>query len=440
MQTLNPEWVWAQEGLLSHHSVILENGQISAVVPRERASGGQELRGCLLMPGLVDAHSHAFQRAFRGRVQWKAAGQGDFWTWREQMYGVASSLSPEGVEAVSRLAFLEMVEGGVTHVGEFHYLHHQPDGTPYDDPDELAHRMIAAARSVGLRITLLRVAYARAGAGRPPEPLQRRFVDTSPDRVLAAVARLSKLEDPRVTIGLAPHSVRALDRRWLEALSVFDGVVHAHVSEQRLENQACLEEHGCTPTQLLEDVGLLTERTTGVHLTWPEEGDVARWKRAGGRVCVCPTTEMDLGDGLLPLEARQLPLCLGSDSHARIDLFEEARSLELHARALAGKRVVMGTEGPGSALAARLLGAATREGSIALGAPSGGIAPGMPADLCAVRLDQPAAIGVPPLEAVAFSAGPEWVHQVWVGGDALLQEGRHPLRDEVMARALPHLG
>ena len=300
----------------------------------------------LVLPGLVNAHSHAFQRAFRGHVQWKAAGKDDFWSWRDRMYATANRLDPEGVQAVSALAFLEMVKSGITHVGEFHYLHHAPDGTRYEDPDELAKRVLAAAEQVGLRITLLRVAYARAGVGKPLRPDQARFGDRDPEDVLAAVERLSAHASDRVRIGLGPHSVRALDADWLRALGAYEGIVHTHVSEQRAENEACRSEHGASPLQVLADAGLVGERFTAVHLTWPRQGDVQLLEEAGGSVCACPTTELDLGDGFLPAEVMdRLPVCVGSDSHAVIDLWQEMRSLELHARANPGPAQHLGPRG-----------------------------------------------------------------------------------------------
>ncbi|MFT4628881.1 MAG: formimidoylglutamate deiminase, partial [Myxococcota bacterium] len=264
---------------------------------------------------------------------------------------------------------------------------------------------------------------------------QARFGDRAAGDALHAVERLSAHSDPRVSVGLAPHSVRAVGRAALAELSSYEGVLHMHVSEQRAENEACRSEHGCTPTELLADLGLLTPRFTAVHLTWPEPGDIAHFARTGARVCVCPTTELDLGDGFLPLEARDLPLALGSDSQATIDPWLEARSLELHARALAGRRNVMAPIGDRHGLAARLLRIATVGGASALGAHGHGIVPGAPADLVAVDLRRPAAVGVPPQEALVFCATPEWVDRVWVAGELIVSGGRHPQREAIVERA-----
>jgi formimidoylglutamate deiminase len=333
-----------------------------------------------------------------------------------------------------------MVEAGVTHVGEFHYLHHAPDGTPYADPDELARRVISAARSVGLRITLLRVLYGRNGPKTPLQGSQRRFADRGPEDALAAVQRLDGLGDPLVTVGLAPHSVRAVPAPWLAELAGTSRPVHAHVAEQPGEIEVCMAEHGMPPLQVFEQAGLVDEHFTAVHLTHPAEGDVERLASAQAAVCVCPTTELDLGDGFFPVGARGLRLCLGSDSQARIDLLEDARSLELHARALTGRRNVMATPGERHALAARLLHAASGQGGRALGgAQSQGVTLGAAADLLALDLDRPAAVGVPPLEAAAFVGGPDWVSEVWVAGREVVSAGHHPLRAELMRAARPYL-
>jgi formimidoylglutamate deiminase len=351
------------------------------------------------------------------------------------MYAVATALDPDTIEAISALAFLEMAEAGITRVGEFHYVHHQSDGTQYDDPDLLARRVIAAALRVGIRICLLRVAYVRGGHGVALSSRQARFVDPSMAVAVAAAHRLADGCDARVSVGLAPHSVRAVGRADLEVAAGWTGVVHAHVSEQDAENESCFNEYGCSPTALLDEVGLLSGRFTAVHLTRPLPGDVERLLRSNARVCVCPTTELDLGDGFLPIEAMTLPLCVGSDSHAAIDPWLEARSIELHARGLARRRNVLAPLGDRHGLASRILGFSTVEGDRALGGQGSGIVQGAPADLVAIDLRQPAAIGVPPLEAAAFVSSPQWVDRVWVAGELVVEGGRHPSRDVIVADA-----
>lgn len=441
MHILDVDAAWTAQGLLEPCQIGIQDGHVVGIWPSGTHRGAERLAGRLLLPGLVNAHSHAFQRAFRGHVQWASDPADDFWSWRDRMYATANRLDPDGVEAVSALAFLEMVESGVTHVGEFHYLHHAPGGAPYDDPDELAKRVVAAARRVGLRITLLRVAYARGGPGVPLRADQARFGDDSPDRVLEAIERLRALEvDDGVTIGLAAHSVRALDGDWLRALSAFDGVVHAHVSEQQAENEACRAEHGRSPLAVLSEAGLVHRRFTAVHLTWPQPGDLELLASCGGSVCACPTTELDLGDGFLPREvAERVPVCLGSDSHAAIDLWWEARSVELHLRGVHRRRNVLALIGERDGLAERLLEMATIRGSAALGAPAAGIEVGARADFVVLDLDRAAADGVPPLVAAAFVARPEWVDQVWVAGEPVVSAGGHPEAEAIRARAQRYL-
>jgi formimidoylglutamate deiminase len=443
LETLRPEWCWTPQGLRRDVAIEIRGETIVALTEGAWHPEVPMMSGRLALPGLVNAHSHAFQRAFRGQVQWKAQGQDDFWSWRDRMYEVAGSLDPDGVEAISALCFLEMAQAGVTQVGEFHYLHHQPDGRPYDQPDELAERVIAAADRVGIRICLLRTVYLRGRAGQPLQGVQRRFGDPDAAAALAATERLrSRWATPgsRVSVGLAPHSVRAVDLPSLRELASFVGPLHAHVSEQPAENEGCLKEHGMSPLQAFEAAGMLHERFVAVHLTWPLPGDVARLVAAGAAICVCPSTELDLGDGLLPLAARtDARLCLGSDSHAQIDLLDEARALELHGRALAGRRNVLAPEGSFDGLAERLLRAASTDGARALGSSDAGLTVGAPADLVLLDLRRVAADGVPPLQAAAFVAHPEWTDEVWVAGRKIVEGGRHPLAEQIRSAARPYL-
>ncbi len=440
MRALLADHTLLPEGLKSGVAVrIDDDGNIAGLGPPRAIDSVRRMPGCVLMPGLVNTHSHAFQRAIRGHVQYKAAGHGDFWSWRDAMYRTVHALSPEGLFAVSRLCFLEMAMAGVTHVGEFHYVHNQDDGTPYADPDELAKRVIAAALDVGIRIDLLRAVYATNGIGQPLGTDQLRFRYRSPDDALGACERLANHPDHRVTVGLAPHSVRAVPVDWMPALAHFQGPIHAHVAEQPAEVADCAQKLGRTPLQVFADAGLVSERFTAVHLTFPDEADVRIIDDTRAAVCACPITEMDLGDGFLPLELRRGRVSVGSDSHARIDLLEEARAIEMHARALAGRRNVLAEEGQEHGLAKRILEFATIEGSRCLGAPADGIVIGAPADLVAVDLKRPAALGVPPLEAVAFCATPEWVTHSWVSGHAVIQDGGHPRSQTIVREALRYL-
>jgi formimidoylglutamate deiminase len=416
--------------------VEVTEGRISAIRPM---TGPENLDGKLLVPGFVNAHSHAFQRGIRGWVQCSSS-KDNFWSWRERMYGLANSLDPDGIEAVSSLAFLEMLESGFTSVGEFHYLHHQTGGIQWDDKNELAKRVIAAGRNVGLRVALLRVAYGRAGAGLPPTQEQLRFCDTGPDEVLSAIADLRSSQevagDPCVTVGLAPHSVRAVPDSWLREFSVFDGPIHTHIDEQQGEVEQSLAEYGKRPCHVFAESGIVSPRFTGVHFTWPDLGEIELMRSLGGGVCACPTTEMDLGDGFLPIEhLAGIELSIGTDSHARIDPFAEIRALELHARARLGRRNVLVTSDDPNALAARLLEIGSLGGAKALELNGGRITVGADADLVSISIaDTPTSTG-PVLPNIVFASGPQSVRDVWVAGRLVVAEGKHPQRQKIIERA-----
>jgi formiminoglutamate deiminase len=375
----------------------------------------------LTLPGLANAHSHAFQRALRGRTQ---TGRGDFWTWRQEMYDVAKAIDPDRYRALARATFAEMALAGITGVGEFHYLHHGPNGESYEDPNAMGNAVIEAAREAGIRITLLDTCYLQGGIGREPEGAQLRFSDGSAE---AWAERVDGLESgDGVRIGAAIHSVRALDPEAAAVVASFGGErswpLHAHVSEQPAENEECASAYGRTPTELLSSAGALSERFTAVHATHLAEGDFELLGRCG--VCLCPTTERDLADGVGP--ARRLAeagaaLSLGTDSHAVIDMFEEARAVELDERLESGLR--------GGHTAAELLRAATAAGCASIGWPEAGtIAPQSLADLVTVGLDGVRLAGTSAdhaLESVVFAAGAADVRSVIVGGRFVVRDGVH---------------
>ncbi|MDK0519873.1 formimidoylglutamate deiminase [Streptomyces sp. ML-6] len=398
--------------------------------------GATVLRG-LTVPGLANTHSHAFHRALRSTVQ---VGSGTFWTWRETMYQVASRLTPDSYYDLARAVYAEMALAGITAVGEFHYLHHAPGGTPYDNPNAMGEALIAAAGEAGIRITLLDTAYLSAGFGerptryRLPDRHQLRFSDTTAE-AWAERASLLKGGD-HALIGAAVHSVRAVPADQLATVAAWaeerQAPLHVHLSEQTAENEACLAVHGRTPTRLLADHGVLGPRTTGIHNTHLTDEDIALIGSSATGTCMCPTTERDLADGIGPAVALQRagsPLSLGSDSHAVIDLFEEARAMELDER--------LRTRTRGHWTAAALLRAATADGHAALGRPEAGvIEPGAPADLATVALDSVRTAGpVPRLaaEAVVFAASAADVRHTVVAGRHVVRDGRHTLVEDVPA-------
>ncbi|MFG2038496.1 formimidoylglutamate deiminase [Dactylosporangium sp. NPDC048998] len=413
---------WLPTGVENDVLVEVVGGRFVAVRPRTpvdapEAADAVRLAG-ITLPGLANAHSHAFHRALRGRTQ---RGRGTFWTWREQMYAVAGALDPDSYHALAVAVYAEMALAGITCVGEFHYLHHGPGGVRYADPNAMAEALIAAAADAGIRITLLDTLYLTAGVdGRPLEGVQLRFGDGSVDAWSNRVDRLRGR--PHARIGAAAHSVRAVPA---DALAEFaartDGVpTHVHLSEQRAENEACLAVHGCTPTELLADRGLLGSRITAVHATHLTDADRADLGDSGTGVCFCPTTERDLADGIG--HARALvdagsPLSLGSDSQAVVDLFEEARGVEMHER--------LHTEHRGHFTAAELIDAATVAGHVALGwSHSGTIAVGARADLVTVALDSPRTAGCDPA-AIGFAATAADVRHVVVDGRVVVRDGVH---------------
>ncbi|MBM7173109.1 formimidoylglutamate deiminase [Streptomyces sp. G44] len=395
--------------------------------------GATVLRG-LTLPGLANAHSHAFHRALRGTVQ---VGSGTFWTWREVMYGVADRLTPESYHALARAVYAEMALAGITTVGEFHYLHHRPGGAPYADPNAMGEALIQAAADAGVRITLLDTAYVASGLlsetrGKTPDRHQLRFSDGTAD---AWAERASALKDrPHARIGAAIHSVRAVPARQLGVVAQWaaerQAPLHVHLSEQTAENDACQAVHGRTPTQLLADHGVLGPRTTGVHNTHLTEEDIGLLGGTASGTCMCPTTERDLADGIGPavaLDRAGSPLSLGSDSHAVIDLFEEARAMELNERLRSHTR--------GHWTAAALLRAATATGHAALGWPEAGVLEaGALADLTTVALDTVRTAGpVPRLaaETAVFAATAADVRHVVAGGRVVVRDGAHALVPDV---------
>ncbi|HTJ82016.1 MAG TPA: formimidoylglutamate deiminase [Polyangiaceae bacterium] len=304
----------------------------------------------LELPALATAHSHAFQRGMRGLAQRPGpTGTDDFWTWRQAMYALAGSLDPESIRRISLVAFRELARRGVLTVGEFHYVHHGADGTPYADRTVLSDAVIDAALEAGLRIALLRTIYHRAGAGRPPEGAQRRFSDAKLEDALGDVdtLRAKYAGHPSVKVGVAPHSVRAVPPDWLSQIAAYarthDLPLHMHVAEQPAEIAACLAETGKRPVELLADLGVLGPRFVAVHATHLAPHEPLLFGAAGAGVCLCPTTERDLGDGhpdLTALVASGVALSLGIDSHVATAPLEDLRGVELGERLRTGRRVV----------------------------------------------------------------------------------------------------
>jgi len=444
--SLTPQTYWAEHAWLGsdvESCVVIETaastGRITAVRPAVEIPpvGAVSLRG-LTVPGLANSHSHAFHRALRGTVQ---VGAGTFWTWREVMYGIARGLTPESYYELARAVYAEMAMAGITCVGEFHYVHHQPGGMPYAAPNAMGEALIAAAGAAGIRITLLDTAYFSSGFGAAPDPHQLRFSDGDAHSWAARASGLKGSAHAR--IGAAIHSVRAVPADQLATVAGWaaerGAPLHVHLSEQTAENDACLAAYDRTPAQLLAEHGALGPGTTAVHATHLTPEDIALLGTSGTTICMCPTTERDLADGTGPAKQLQLAgstLTLGSDSHAVIDILEEARALELDER--------LHTRGRGHWTAAQLLRAATEDGHASLGWPdSGRLEPGAFADFTTIALDSVRTVGPPPrlgVEAAVFAGTNADVRHTVVGGRHIVRDGVHQLVHNVPAGLAAAIG
>jgi formiminoglutamate deiminase len=415
--------------------VVLEDagdGRLSRVAAgQDPPAGAIHLCG-IVVPGLANTHSHAFHRALRGRVE---AGAGDFWRWRDRMYALAAVIDPDDLFELARATYGEMALAGITAVGEFHYLHHRPDGRPYADPNVMGGALVAAAAEAGVRLTLLDTCYLRASfrAGSPVTGAQLRFSDGDADRWVDRVEDLAARTGSGWRLGAAVHSVRAVDERsmgvvagWARARAV---PLHMHLSEQPAENEEVLAATGLTPTAVAGAAGVLGPHATAVHATHPTAGDVEALGTTGTGVCLCPTTERDLGDGVGPageLAAAGCPLSLGTDSHAVVDVLEEARLVELHERLLHRRR--------GGLASAALLEAATGGGYRALGwsadddRAASSLGAGHPADFVTLDRASVRLAGLDPIEGAAglvFAATASDVTDVVVAGRPIVRDRCH---------------
>jgi formiminoglutamate deiminase len=437
------ELAWSPDfGLRSDVLIEAAGERLTSVTPDAEPSPGATRLAGLTMPGLANAHSHAFHRALRGITQ---ASRGTFWTWRERMYEVADRLDPDTYLALATAVYAEMALAGISCVGEFHYLHHGGGGTPYTDPNQMGRSLIEAASRAGIRITLLDACYLSGGlsADGRPQPLagpQLRFGDADGAAWASRTAALGQDAvgslGPHARVGAAIHSVRAVPPEQMPEVVAwshrYGAPLHAHVSEQVAENRASLAAFRATPAEVLSGAGALGPRSTAVHATHLAGGDVALLGESRVHVCMCPTTEADLADGIGP--ARELasagsPVTLGSDSQAVVDILEEARRVELGERLASQER--------GCFTAVELASAATTAGHASLGWPEAGdlVAGGL-ADFCTVALDSPRTAGAAPataLESVIFGASAADVRHLVVGGRDIVAEGRHVLIPDVPA-------
>ncbi|AYY11894.1 formimidoylglutamate deiminase [Actinobacteria bacterium YIM 96077] len=408
--------------------IVVTDGYITAVTTGvDPAPDDVRLPG-VTFPGFANAHSHAFHRALRGRTH---GDGGTFWTWRNAMYALAERLTPDTYYALARAVYAEMALAGFTAVGEFHYLHHAPDGASYANPNAMGSALAHAAADAGIRLTLLDTCYLRGGFDTSLEGPQRRFGDGSVDRWIARVEDLRPAViagDPSAVVGAAVHSVRTVSEPDIRAVAGWarsaNVPLHVHVSEQVQENESCLAAYGRTPARVLADAGALGPGTTAVHATHLDSDDIRLLGESGTAGCACPTTEQDLADGIGPmreLSTAGSPICLGSDQHVVVDPLAEARLLEMHERLASGRR--------GNFSPAELVGALTRDGYAALGrSQDGSIAPGRAADVVTIDANSVRGVGSQP-EQLVFSAAGVDVRSVIVGGETIVDRGIHRLGD-----------
>ena len=443
-----PQLLYSDGTFISNRGLLVdETGQIVKLTAHVDSPLDEviELPGKALMPGFVNAHSHSFQRLIRGKSESRMVSGKDFWSWRETMYHAAAQLNPQEIYDVARMAFLEMVLAGTTTVGEFHYLHTSADGRPYEDPNLLSKQVIAAAQSVGLRIVLLRTAYLRSGYELPRDPGQTRFFESTHDFLLNMDALVEGFpaNSAEVRFGVAPHSIRAVPLPDLEEIAEWSRArklpLHMHVAEQIAENSACIREYGYTPVELLSRNRILGPDFTAVHSIHINSSEIEMLSQAEATVCSCPTTERNLGDGVIAgdrVMRAGIRIALGSDSQAQIDPLEDARELDYHLRLRDQERAIL-DQIEGATLASRLFACATVNGARALSVPTGEFVPGAFADCFAIDLDDLSIAGHSAddlLPITVFSLNRSAIRDVIVNGKVIVCDQQHPLQNEIVAR------
>jgi formimidoylglutamate deiminase len=444
-----PELLYCAGGRFRSGAGLLvdEDGKIleTAERPETRDCKVIQLPGKALLPAFINTHSHSFQRLIRGKAESRAAAGKNFWSWRETMYHAAAQLNPEEIYNVARMAFLEMALAGTATVGEFHYLHRAPDGSAYDDPNLLSKKVIEAARSVGLRIVLLRTAYQRSGYELAANPGQTRFFEPTREYLTNMASLLQEIPacSDQVRFGVAPHSIRAVPLDELCEIVEWSRnrklPVHMHVAEQREEVTACEREFGLTPVALFEREKLLGPDFTAVHAIHISTQETDQFAASGGTICSCPTTERNLGDGVVPadqLALRGIRMALGSDSQAQIDPLEDARELDYHLRLTHEQRAILDQIG-NQELATRLFECATVNGARSLMIPGGDLEVGSPADFFTVQLSDPCVAGNSPndlLSLIVFSLNRPAICDVAVRGKLIVRDRAHPDQREIISR------
>jgi formimidoylglutamate deiminase len=443
-----PELLYSNGRFIANGGVLVsESGLFLETAQTLETSSARvvNLPGKAILPGLVNVHSHSFQRLIRGKSESRIISGKDFWSWRGTMYHAASQLNPQDVYDVARMAFLEMVLAGTTTVGEFHYLHNAANGQPYDDPNLLSKQVIAAAQSVGIRIVLLRTAYLRSGYELPCDPGQIRFFESTGNFLenMTTLIEGCSANSTEVRFGVAPHSIRAVPFPDLKEIAVWARArklpLHMHVAEQVAENTACLREYGRTPVDLFNRERILGPDFTAVHGIHINSDEIAMLADTDSTICSCPTTERNLGDGILAADnvmAAGIRVALGSDSQAQIDPLEDARELDYHLRLEQQQRAIL-DQTAAKPLASWLFDCATVHGAQALAFPGGDLTAGSLADFFTVDLHDVSISGHSAedlLPILVFSLNRSAIRDVVVNGRYILRDQQHIHQNEIVSR------
>ena len=427
------------EGWASDVGVRVADDGLIEAVEAGSAPAADAWREAIGVPGIANLHSHAFQRGMAGLAERAGTGEDSFWTWREVMYRFLDRLSPDDVEAIASQLYVEMLEAGFTAVGEFHYLHHDRDGSPYSDPGEMAERIVAAAGETGIGLTMLPVLYHQGGFGAAPLGEGQRRFRLEADALVDLVAALRQ-RHPGVVVGAAPHSLRAVTPESLRevAEAVRDGPLHIHAAEQAKEVEDCLAWSGRRPVRWLLDEAGVDRRWCLVHSTHLDDGEVHDLANSGAVAGLCPVTEANLGDGIfrgVDYFRHGGRFGVGSDSHIRVDLADELRTLEYGQRLRDRRRNRLAAAG--ESVGRTLFDGAASGGAQALGQQMGSIAVGQRADIVTLDPEHPALVGKADddlFDGWVFAAGRSPVASVYAAGKRVVEAGRHVEREQVGAR------
>ncbi len=431
---------WLPDGFASDVAIRIDGGALAGVAANAK---GPSSVGRFVLPGIANLHSHAFQRAMAGLAERQANGDDSFWTWREVMYAFAGRIGPDDLQAIAAQLYVEMLKAGYTQVCEFHYLHHQPDGTPYDDPAAMSLALIEAAGEAGIGLTLLPTLYMTGGFdGRPLSERQRRF-GHDVDGYLRLLERLRGEESSRLRVGIALHSLRAVPEAAMRDVLASDiahaGPIHIHVAEQIGEVQDCLQIRNARPVEWLLDHAPVDARWCLVHATHLTENEMRRLAVSGAVAGLCPTTEANLGDGLFPLKAYLDAggrIGVGSDSHISVSAVEELRWLEYGQRLITRHRNI-GASRTSPHTGDTLLRLALAGGAQAAGVDVGTLKPGARADFVVLDDEAPLLAGRAVADAIdtwIFAGNASLVRDVVVAGEPVVRDFRHRDEERIAAR------